>query len=220
MPSATRQRPRAVRRKESQPTMTSVTETKNVIYGLYCVCDRCDIPTIRYIGQTQETAPSRLSKHRWNARNNKPQAVCGWMRKHGPENIRTVVLESVFSANDLDNAELWWINLLGTLYTEGSGGVNVWPGGNSMRGYKWPEGAVRGMLGRRHTEETKKRLREASSRHVGDTSSNHKLSSEEVLEIRRRFALGGVSFSRLGKEYSVTPETISSVVKRKTWKHI
>lgn len=47
-----------------------------------------------------------------------------------------------------------------------------------------------------------------------------KLSAEDVLEIRRRYAEGGISMNALSKEYGVKPPAISGIISRKKWKHI
>ena len=52
--------------------------------------------------------------------------------------------------------------------------------------------------------------------------SNHphaKLTEDAVRDIRKRFSQGDTS-STLGRQYSVTKETILSVVHRKTWRHV
>jgi HNH endonuclease len=49
---------------------------------------------------------------------------------------------------------------------------------------------------------------------------NVKLTVGQVLEIRGRYASGGVSLQRLADVYGVTCWTILSIVKRKTWRHL
>jgi len=55
---------------------------------------------------------------------------------------------------------------------------------------------------------------------VGDAVRHSKLSTRQVLDIRRRHAAGGVTFAALAREYGVSEFAISAIVKRKTWKHI
>lgn len=47
-----------------------------------------------------------------------------------------------------------------------------------------------------------------------------KLTEAQVLEIRARYAAGGIFQYVLAKEYSVTQGLITSIVRRKTWRHI
>lgn len=53
----------------------------------------------------------------------------------------------------------------------------------------------------------------------GETSPVSKLTNEQVLDIRRRHALGARQTS-LAYLFKVHTETIHSIVHRKTWKHI
>jgi hypothetical protein len=56
--------------------------------------------------------------------------------------------------------------------------------------------------------------------HRGSSSPSSRLSDAGVLEIRRRYADGGVTYQQLADEYAVSPSTIGYAIKRKTWKHI
>lgn len=54
----------------------------------------------------------------------------------------------------------------------------------------------------------------------GERCSLSRLNSEQVLEIRRRYAQGGVSQSVLAAEFGVKQPNISEIIIRKTWKHL
>lgn len=47
-----------------------------------------------------------------------------------------------------------------------------------------------------------------------------KLTDEQVIEIRERYAKGDISQMQLGREYGVTGENIYHIVRRKIWKYI
>lgn len=51
----------------------------------------------------------------------------------------------------------------------------------------------------------------------GERHSQAKLSAVEVMEIRRRYAAGGVTQASLGREYGVHQSTISLVCHQKAW---
>lgn len=53
----------------------------------------------------------------------------------------------------------------------------------------------------------------------GESSGASKLKKSEVIDIRKRAAKGETQTS-LAKHYEVTPSTISSIINRKTWRHI
>ncbi len=54
----------------------------------------------------------------------------------------------------------------------------------------------------------------------GEDHNLAKLTTDQVIEIRRRHALGGVSYADLGKEFHSTKENISCIVRGLTWKHL
>jgi group I intron endonuclease len=74
-------------------------------------------------------------------------------------------------------------------------------------------------IGKPLTEQAKKKLSESAKKRVGDDSSNAKLNTEQVIEIRKAYAAGN-KIGKLAKRYNVTKTTISYIVKYKSWKHI
>lgn len=46
------------------------------------------------------------------------------------------------------------------------------------------------------------------------------MTPEKVASIRRRHASGGISQTQLAREHGVTRQAISSIIRRKTWKHV
>ena len=54
----------------------------------------------------------------------------------------------------------------------------------------------------------------------GTEMKNSKLTEEAVLEIRRRYAAGGVIQRELAKEYGVHRSAIGQVVRNEKWKHV
>lgn len=52
----------------------------------------------------------------------------------------------------------------------------------------------------------------------GEKSPTAKLTSEQVIEIRKRYANGGISQKALAKEYGMGQATISLIISRKRWK--
>lgn len=55
---------------------------------------------------------------------------------------------------------------------------------------------------------------------IGEASVNAKLTDENVRDIRRAFADGGITYTQLARLYNVSRYTISSVIKRLAWKHV
>ena len=54
----------------------------------------------------------------------------------------------------------------------------------------------------------------------GEAHGSARLTGQEVLEIRRFYAQGGVTHRSLAKVYNVTYTQIGDIVRRKTWTHI
>lgn len=54
----------------------------------------------------------------------------------------------------------------------------------------------------------------------GEDHGSAKLTEEQVLEIRQRFAEGGVSKTALAEEYGVSRTTIRRLVRREIWAHL
>jgi hypothetical protein len=58
-------------------------------------------------------------------------------------------------------------------------------------------------------------------RHVqGDRVGTAKLTEANVLEIRRRYAAGGVTQKSLAAEFGVKPPAIQAIINRRKWRHL
>lgn len=54
----------------------------------------------------------------------------------------------------------------------------------------------------------------------GEYNGTSKLTNEQVIEIRRCYAIGGISHSQLARTYHVNQSTICRLLTRKKWQHI
>lgn len=54
----------------------------------------------------------------------------------------------------------------------------------------------------------------------GENNSNHKLNANQVIAIRERYALGGVTCKAIAQEYGVIESHINSIVNRTRWEHV
>lgn len=75
-----------------------------------------------------------------------------------------------------------------------------------------PERTARGARNGRYTRP------ERTAR--GETNGYSKLTAAQVIEIRRRYRAGGVTFKCLGSEYGVTGVNIRYIVAGRTWRHL
>lgn len=57
-------------------------------------------------------------------------------------------------------------------------------------------------------------------RNIGEQNASAKLTEDQVREIRKRYAAGGVSLRTLGQEYGVGKSAIHQIVKGRNWKRV
>lgn len=73
------------------------------------------------------------------------------------------------------------------------------------------------MYGKKISEWHKQRISESS---LGIKNRSSKLTEEDVLEIRSLYSKGGESHRSLAGKYGVAKGNITSILNRKTWKHV
>ena len=79
--------------------------------------------------------------------------------------------------------------------------------GTVLSGEKHP------MFGKHHTEEVKEQSR-------GENNKQAKLTTPEVIEIRRLYEMGQYSQTEIANQYGVSRKCISHIINRTTWAHI
>ena len=62
--------------------------------------------------------------------------------------------------------------------------------------------------------------RQGGGARPGEDSGNNKLTEEQVIEIRERYAVEKISQAELGRQYGLTPQGVSRIVRGETWKHL
>ena len=55
---------------------------------------------------------------------------------------------------------------------------------------------------------------------IGETHQGHKLTESQVIQIRKSFQRGVVTYQMLADAFAVDKNTICSIVSRRSWKHI
>jgi len=164
------------------------------MYFIYVIENK--INGMRYVGQTLNLK-RRMTSHLSTSSN------CRYLkralRKHGSENFEISELERCFSREDANSREIYWIKTLGTLAPEGynlkEGGESAGRPGldakrrmsesarNRKRDFdgEWRENMRLAQLGRKHSEEVKKKISE-SHKGIGH--------SKETKEKLRQINLG------------------------------
>lgn len=116
------------------------------IYGLTCACENCDPYDIRYIGLSKDVR-WRLYHHIYKSSISK-SASAKWIKSHGIENLRILLLESC-SEEWLTKREIFWIEHYNTFHDQNPHGLNLTKGGEF------------GVLGYAHSEETRRKISES-----------------------------------------------------------
>lgn len=80
-------------------------------------------------------------------------------------------------------------------------------------------------LGRKHTEEVKRKISEMKSgvpleKIKGEGNGRAVLKEQDVIDILNEFMLGNISTRKLSNKYSVTLGMIKHILKGRSWKHI
>ena len=162
--------------------------------------------------------------------------VYRWMRKHGVENIVSVVLGKADSPEEVCLLE---IRLIAEMHTHVSdGGLNCTRGGDGSLGWNQsPESIAkanaaraktRGYVGRKPHKPPKpkpwedpevRRLRILASHARGESGGMSKLSVVQVIAIKSLIC-DRVTQRDIAKTYGVTPENISAIATGRTWTHL
>ena len=202
------------------------------VYGLFCSCARCRTSMageIRYVGATVNSLSARLYGHLQAAKNPKDEgyntAKYRWIRSHGPENIRAVLLdEGLTSPEEATRSEQYWITNLNTL--KGERGLNMSTGGEgvTVRPTRTPaqvRAASEYHRGRKRSQETRDRISAKARLRTGQATggANGLLSDDLVRDIKARI-WDGVSPSDIAEEYGLTHSQISHVSNNRTWTHV
>lgn len=54
----------------------------------------------------------------------------------------------------------------------------------------------------------------------GEDNHNTSLTSDQILEIRKTYSIGNISYKDIGKKYNMSKEGIAAIVRRTNWSHI
>ncbi len=170
------------------------------------------------------------------------------INKHGIDNFSFEIIEENENENFILEKEIFYIKEYESF---GEKGYNLSVGGDGPSGYRHTDEAKIKMskakkiafigegnpfFGKKHTEETKKKIAEANSRFVGPLnlfygkkhsekslklmSQNHYnkkkfLTEEEIKEVRNLYATNNYTYKQLGEKYEVGVCTISNIILKK-----
>jgi group I intron endonuclease len=177
----------------------------------------------QYIGQTGERFQRRYWHHRWKLRNgchDNPYLQASY-NKYGEDAFVFEVLETVSSIAELDAHEIQQIAAHPDAY-------NILKGGGGRRGTPMSEHAkaIVGeknrvhMSGRKHSEETKRKMSETRRGQSYTRHSKTNVISESIArEIKARL-LNGQSVSAIAKELAIPRNTVANILSNNTWDNV
>ena len=201
---------------------------KNEIYGrIY----KAEFPNGKlYVGATTRTLVKRANSHIYAAkRGSGCPAFSNAVRKHGMPKFSELCV--VFSREELDTAEVKWIESLDTMVPKG---YNIKEGGSNGRhseetkrkislnhtgerhpsfGVKWNEGRILSFkksqagegnrfYGKHHTDSSKDKI----------ASKKRKLSDDDVIEIRELYDRGDITQKIIAESYGVSQTVIHRAI--------
>jgi group I intron endonuclease len=182
-----------------------------------------------YIGQTVNVK-SRWSSHLLSARNGVETLLYRAVRKHGKDNFSFEVVEEAYSREELDELEIYYIELYNTFKGRG---YNMSVGGTGH-----PKGEDHPFYGGTHTEDARKRIGDAHRGKLvsdetrkklselkigkvsGEKNPNAVLSEKQVLEIIDLINSKKYIQQEIADMYGVKQLVISRIKTGRTWKHL
>lgn len=230
-------------------------------YGIYCI--ECLKTNVRYIGQTYENFYRRWTFHKWNLKNNQHSNAYlqnAW-NKYGDENFKFYPLKSfdlsqkeIVTKHELDKLEQYYIEEYDTF----ENGFNLTTGGEKCRMLPLSDEAKKkigeknrvNMLGRKHTEETKRKMSESHKgyvktelhrKHLSESKKGKPISeehkekcrmanqgskqktakyTEDLIEKIRIDYMNGTTPTELSKKYNMNRGTVYGIVYNNRWKHV
>lgn len=154
-----------------------------------------------YIGQTTNFY-ERMHSHLSDAKHSRGYALHNAIRKYGEENFNWCIIDHAYSQQELDDKEEFWIDFYKTFRDYGRG-YNLTTGGDSvimsketrMKISKANGGKNSAWYGKRHTEETKRKIGEGNKgkKHSEDTK-------RKISESRKKYV--GKNHPMYGRKHS------------------
>lgn len=187
--------------------------------GIYLIINT--INNFVYVGQTKQKFKKRYWHHCWKLNDNSHDNIhlqCAW-NKYGADAFQFVIKESVDDFEKLNELEEKYISM----YREQGKCYNIQDGGQKTGGYErtdeWKkvvgEKNRQHMLGRKHSEETKRKMSES---HKGNhyNKDNYILNEELAYEVKTRL-MKGEKPSLIANDLNIPYKTVNGILSNNTW---
>ena len=167
---------------------------------IYALFDIENPGRFRYVGQSRSFR-ARLSQHRHPEQHpNSRGPAKRWALEIGGERIRGIALEEV-EPQYADDRERYWVE---RLRAEGHDLLNMLDGGRA--GWHGNEAYSQALKGR-------------ANRTIGERHGGHRLTEQEVGEIRTLLLDKDLRIIDIAARYSVARQTINAIRDGRSWKH-
>jgi len=145
--------------------------------------------------------------------------------KHGLESFEHKVLEELTAETTKEQLLEREQFYLDTLQPFGKTGYNSSPTAGSQKGVVWTKESRMKLSaahkGKKFSEESRRKMSEAHkgkpSHMKGEKHKLAKLTWEKVREIRRLYAAGGTTQSKLAIQFDISQSVVSEILNNKTW---
>lgn len=232
----------------------NINENKNKS-GIYCIENKLNHK--KYIGQTKQKFIKRYWYHLWSLRNGSHfnKKLLNSFNKNNEDDFIFYMVEEEYDADKINELEKKYIKEFNTIES----GYNISEGGQEQNLVQYVSAESRKrvgqlnkerMTGKKLSEETKRRMREASHhqrqsedgrRRISEAMKN-RIVSDETKEKLRNANIGskspvavldeekvkeikislmdGVKQSELAKQFNVSYGVISAIKHNRTWTHV
>lgn len=193
-------------------------------HGIYMITNKTN--KMVYIGQTMQRFQKRYWHHKWrlNDGSHDNQHLQNAWNLYGADAFEFTVVEVVenYDNSGLDNLEIKYIKY----YKERGCCYNISDGGCGIRGVERTSEWKRkigeknriNMLGKKHTEETKRKMSESrKGKHLHRSTDT--LNGELAFDIKTRL-MSGESPSNISRDLGITYNSVNGILSNNTWSHV
>ena len=188
-------------------------------FGIYAIVNKEN--NKYYIGQTRQRFQKRYWHHQWKLRNGNHDNVHlqnAW-NVYGEESFYFTVLKSVECVEKLNKLEGYYINK----YRLEDSCYNIQNGGQKVGYFKRDDNYRKSvgeknrihMLGKKHSDETKKKMSESRKGHDYNRD-NYILNEDQVFKIKNML-ISGIKPSKVAKELNINYKHVNNILSGNAW---
>lgn len=191
--------------------------------GIYCIINHLTGDT--YVGQTSQRFVKRFWHHQWKLRNgtHDNQHLQNAWNLYGKYYFSFIPIMVVDDDTKLDELEIKYIDI----YKQMSHCYNIIDGGKGHRGVPISEEQKRqiaiknriNMTGKRHSDETKRKMSKVRKGKVNLNSKGILLTPEVAFEIKSRL-VNGESATDIAVDIDVDYKIINNIIANNTWSSV